>query len=355
MSINFLINNQPNINNSNLSRNNKIISKNKLSADTISFKSTHINNSAKLLDDTITQIINSNHISPLAKMKFHKILNKTLPDIVTPQNFINNGRESKVYQISDNYVIKVKRGTNISSMVHFFNHTTFPNSKFRNLDFYYGEPIIKLGKTEILKNATPTKDSFCCGVGFNHAFVPLEEIEKYEKNTIPKIATLPQESYDNFAQNLKNLNKFKTNNFLYKDYYTPDIMNPNNIIVSGNKFKLVDKLDKIPYENPNSIYTMLEPLLIRLNPDKIATYNPEIVTDRRNILQKTLIAGEKAKLPLGSIQAYASADYVLDQITKRVKNKNDITPVEIIDKLKELRYQDASTNERINFIKETMK
>ena len=354
MSINFSANLQTNnhINKFNKITNPKLLNSNKF--DSVSFRSSKPNKDIiRVLDDCISNMVHSDNISIVDKMKFHKILNKTLPEIISPDNFINNGRESSVYRISDNYVIKIKRGIKPSSAVHFINKTKIPNSKFQKLDFYYGAPIIKLGKTEILKNATPSENAFYCGIDFNQKFVSKSELEKYENVTLPQTASLPQESYDNFAKGLQNLNRLSSNSLFAKSYYTPDIMNPNNIIISNNEFKLVDKFNKTPYEEPNSVYTILEPLIIRLSPNQIASYNKKLEPERIKILKKTLIASEKNELPLDSLLKYNSSDFVLADIIRQKQNSQP--PGEIINQLKDLREYNTPLNKRIEFINESLK
>ena len=34
-----------------------------------------------------------------------------------------------------------------------------------------------------------------------------------------------------------------------------------------------DELEKVPFKNPNSVYTMLDPILLKLNPEKTAEKN----------------------------------------------------------------------------------
>ena len=356
MSINFSINNNQLNHRVNTFNNiNNLKLRNSKSFDTVSFKSSKVNKDVvRVLDDTISNIVHSDNVSLATKMKFHKILNKALPEILCPENFINNGRESKVYRISDDYVVKIKRGIKPTSAIHFIDRTTLPNSKFKNLNFYYGAPVIKIGKTEILKNAS-SKDSLYCGINYNKQFSLADEIKKYEEVVLPKTASLPQESYDEFADGLKDLNKLSSDSLFTKSYYTPDIMNPNNIIISDNKFKLVDKFDKTLYEEPNSVYTMLEPLLIRLSPEKIAGYNEKLVPQRTEILQKTLIASEKNNLPLDSLLKYPSSNFVLSDIIRIKSNKDIQNTAELIHKLQELRDYGTPLNKRIEFINKALK
>ena len=270
----------------------------------------------KALDKSITDVVNSNAIDIVTKMKFHKILNKAMPEIMKSENFINKGRDSKVYRINDNFVAKIRRGIYENNAVHAYNVTTCPDKRFTALDFYYGEPIIKLGHVEILKNATPTPNFVHCGTKYRDGHpASIAEITKYEKEVLPVVASLPQESFDTFAKGLKDLNKITTFNRFKKVSFIPDIMNPNNLIIADKKIKLVDQLDKVPFKKPNSIYTMLEPLLYRLSSTTYVPENINLVKPRQEILKKCLIAAEKAELPLESEVVSPYADHFINVLT----------------------------------------
>ncbi len=300
----------------------------------------------KLLDHAIDSVVYSDGINIGNKMKFHKILKAALPSILQPENYLNCGRDSKVYRISDKYVAKVKRGHYEKNSVNFWNATHVPGRRFRDLDFYYGEPVAKVGHVEILKNATPDGKNIFCGTKFNSKSYPnTSSLEKYETEYLPLCSSLPQESFDNFARNLSKLNRIKPKNYGKKGYY-PDIENPNNIIISEGQFKLVDKIDATEHENPNSIMTMLEPLLIRYTPFHEARYKESLVGMRKEILRKTYIAAEKAHLPLESPTEYQYGKWTIGELVP----KGDIT-----SELENMRCGDIPLEERINFINSALK
>ena len=308
-----------------------------LQHNTINFKSAKSNGIEKLLDLTIDTLISGSELNISNKIKFHKVLNQALPKIMVPENFINNGRDSKVYRISDKYVAKIRRGYYANDSIHAYNITSMPNKQFSQLDCYYGEPVAKVGKVEILKNATPNKNHIYCGAKYHgNGNVPLEEQNIYEQQVIPACNNVPQESYDSLADTLKKLNRITKRNIKgQKETYVPDIINPNNLLISNNKFALVDKLDRVPYENPNSVYSMLEPIILRMNPDTPAKQNDKLTGMRKNILKKILIATEKSELPLDSPLKYPFAEWVLGEITGArgilsdiQKMRNDKLPVE---------------------------
>lgn len=315
------INQQPNIRfNSNLTINKKRNVYNyNYGHSNISFGSRKSEMLIGLLDNEIGELVNNGSALNVAgRMKFKKVLQESLPYVMSPNNFINKGRDSKVYRINDNYVAKIRRGHYEDDSVKSYNIVTLPSQKFKSLDFYYGEPIVKVGDVEILKNATPTENNICCGTNYKGiSLVSKEEMKKYTEVYLPMCSSLPQESFDNFADNLKRLNGISSLGLHGRKYYTPDVINPNNLIISDGKFKLVDELDEVHCKEPNSFYTMVEPLLVRLTPEHNAEYDEKLIGMRQTIFNKCLKAAEKTDLPMSSRLRYQYSDYVLQKILQK--------------------------------------
>lgn len=376
------------INSTNLSKNNTLqISKNNnnynitspikgLKGDTVSFGAGLSRKSAAVLEESIQDVLHSGPFDIVAGTKFHKLLNRLMPEIMLEENYLNKGRESKVFRISDDYVAKIRRGKTDNNAIHFYNSTTRPNHQFNDIDIYYGEPLIKCGNVEILKNATPSQDFMYSGIKYSNKYRScIGEIERYEQVFLPTCASLPQESFDELAKGLRDLNKIKAPyskkfvesmrrghfvrmqgcpfmeslsymnlNPFKSQYYTPDVINPNNILISDGRFRIVDKMDVTPVENPNSLFTMIEPLLIRLTPDKCAEYKPELVEPRLQIFKKCLLAAEKWLLPLESGTKYEYSDFFFNGLFKNQKEKN------IISTIGEMRNSNVSPYERAKYI-----
>ena len=296
----------------------------------------------KLLDSSIDTLINGSELNIANKIKFHKVLSKALPEIMVPENYINKGRDSKVYRINDKYVAKIRRGYYANNSVRIYDTTTMPNKQFKQLDCYYGEPVAKVGKVEILRNATPNQNHIYCGAKYHgNGNVALREIEAYETKFLPVCNDVPQESFDSLASNLKKLNGMTKRTLKGTETYVPDIINPNNLLISNNKFALVDKLDTVPYENPNSIYTMLEPLILRLNPDTPVSEKDSLMGMRKNIFKKILIASEKNELPLDSPLKYPYSEWVL---------QNAVGDNGILSRLQKMRDAKAPLKDRLEEI-----
>lgn len=301
-----------------------------------------------VLDRSIDDVVNGNYYSIISKLKLKKILLHTLPNITTPENFINSGFESSVYKISDKYVLKVPNETSEKNC-KWYNVINCPNKRFTKLDFYYGEPIIKCGNIEILKNATPTDNYRCCGLKHNYRATE-EEINKYENEFIPYLSSLPQSTYTNFAKELNKLNSISTQENNKKVYYIPDVMNPNNIIIHDGKFKLVDRFEKSYDKNPNNVFMMLEPFLLRYSTEYIADRNNDLYKERQDILKKCLIAAEESGLPLGGNFVGSCQDDDL----KKIKELTNVDIKQIIQALQELHHESVSLRVRLDLIDQAL-
>ena len=101
--------NQPNLTVNNINNNNKVRKANGFNS-AISFGSRKTEVLMTALEDSIDTLVNGSELNILNRMKFHRLLGKALPSIMVPENYINCGRQSKVYRIGDRYVAKVQRG-----------------------------------------------------------------------------------------------------------------------------------------------------------------------------------------------------------------------------------------------------
>ena len=315
-----------------------------------------------VLDECITKTIRDDSISLTKRFSLAKILKEAIPEISREENLINKGRESKVFRINDNYVAKFQRGQNPEKSISTFDMVYIPDKSFSQLECYYGEPVLKAGGVEILKNAVPNGVSMEVGTKFHYRGYPkAEEIEKYNKEYLPLCASLPQESFDELALCLQQMNGIKRLGFArefpwQKAYvpnivhYTPDVINPNNILISNGKFRIVDKLDKTSVNKPNTFYTMAEPLLIRYCPEYYAKRDEALLLERQNILQKCIIAAEKAGLSFEPNPLTDEfVDFYLSSLANDGKKCFYHTPVRDI---KNMRSNGVPTKQRVEYLKD---
>lgn len=303
-----------------------------------------------VLENCIDNVVGGNVFSIVSKIKLKKLLSQLLPDIKKTENFINSGFESSVYKISDKYVLKVPNDDS-EQLSSWYNFPTCPNKHFAKLDFYYGEPLVKCGEIEILKNATPTDNYVCCGLKYKSRNTE-DEIQKYEKEFIPFLSSLPQSSYTDFAKGLKELNSISTQYKESKLYFIPDVMNPNNIIIHDKKIKLVDRLEECHTKEPNDLFMLLEPFLLRYSTEYIPEYKTELDDERRNILKKCLIATEEAELPFAPDDTIGSAIWYRDLM--RVEKLTNVGVTPLVDTLQVMRKSDYSLETRLDLINQIL-
>lgn len=309
---------------------------------------TRIRSLPDMMDGAINDFLQAGEINPVAKIKFHKILDAALPSIMSPENYLNKGRDSKVFKISDNYVAKIRRGKTEDNAIRVFNVAHTPDKRFNQLGIYYGEPVIRVGNVEILKNATPNNYTPCGAIWLDNNSSIEQMRNKYKKEYLPICSSVPQDSYDELAEGLTQLNGISDKSLLGKrTFYTPDIKNPNNVLIADDRFRIVDDLDKTQISNPNNIYTMLQPLMLRLTPDTSVEmdFNKDVLHNRKNILRKTMIAAEKANLPLEQNELIdPHADFYLDNVT----GNNNYTSM--IPLIRDMRTKGFSLKDRVGFI-----
>ena len=295
-----------------------------------------------LLEKNIDKVLQKPRFSILSKLKLQLLLNKTLPQILTDKNFINNGGNASVYKLSEKYVLKINHEKSKKSIFNFLNFIKPKDKKFNSIQNYYGSPLIIFGNMQILKNASSGISSRVCGLPYSASRPSYKEVINYEKDFIPYLASLPQESYTNLAKNLNNLNKISNNK---KEYYMPDFLNPNNFLIVDNKFRIVDELIATPIECPNDFLSLVEPLLLRYSVTHLPDYKRELVDLRRTILKKCLIAAEEAGLPLEN--KISENDKLLKELLQKITKTqtNDLMLV-----LKNMREDNHPINVRIELI-----
>ena len=301
-----------------------------------------------VMDCAINDFLQAGEINPVAKIRFHRILDAALPSIMRPENYLNKGRDSKVFKISDNYVAKIRRGKTEDDAIRVFNVARTPDKRFNQLGIYYGEPVIRVGNVEILKNATPNEYTPCGAIWLDNNSTIEQMRHKYKNEYLPSCSSVPQDGYDELAQGLTQLNGISDKGMFGKrTFYTPDIQNPNNVLIADNHFRIVDDLDKTKISNPNNIFTMLQPLMLRLTPDTSVEmdFNKDVLHNRKNILRKTMIAAEKANLPLEQNELIdPHAEFYLDNVTG---NNNYTSMISLVG---DMRAKGFSLKDRIGFI-----
>lgn len=232
-------------------------------------------------------------ISETARNNLIDKLRLAIKEIIKPENFMGKGFFSTIYRIDDNYVMKIK---NYSHPEIESNETTVQKGKeiFKNLQTYYGEKILQIGSLSILRNLgqhTPAGIPDSC---LRNMKTPEEVYNFYQTKYLPLFANVSQESYDAVAKDFAKLNQMRDVN---GNCYSFDSKNPGNIVLSGNKLKLVDELDKTDNFDENTVGKLMELMLYKVSAHSVIKNYGEHINDAKQILRKILIASEKANLP----------------------------------------------------------
>lgn len=232
-------------------------------------------------------------ISETAKNNLIEKLRLAIKEIIKPENFMGKGFFSTIYRIDDKYVMKIK---NHSYPEIELNETTVQKGKenFKNLQTYYGEKILQIGQLSILRNLGQHTPAGIPDSSLRNMKTPEEVYNFYQTKYLPLFANVPQESYDAVASDFAKLNQIRDVN---GDYYAFDSKNPGNIVLSGNKLKLVDEFDKTEISNENTVGKLMELLLYKVSTHSVIKNYGEHINDAKQILRKILIASEKANLP----------------------------------------------------------
>ncbi len=207
-------------------------------------------------------------------------------EIMSQQNFMGSGFFGKVYQIDENFALKVKNFAKWDNL-----NIKKGKDVFKNLKTYYGEEILQIGNFSILKNLGK---HIPAGVPSVAALADKDAEFYYQTEYLPLFAKVPQESYEAIAYDFAELNRMKHSD---GEFYSFDSKNPGNVVLSGDKLKLVDSMNSINMENPNSAGKLIELLLSKLSSlRKVESYGDN-VEDAKEILRKIIIASERAELP----------------------------------------------------------
>ncbi len=265
--------------------------------DTITFKGIgpKLNKQkVSLFTELLTESVANPNFFEKQKDFIGQILEEIMPSINSGMHKTENGTRGFVTRLDENFVIRAPHSLKNASrkIIHenCIQGTMQPN-KFASVEDFYGHHIITFGNIATMKNATPSGTYTCIGRPYNTPWMQ-GGYEYYANQYLPTCAALPQESFDRLARNLKALNKIHDKQY----YYEPDTINPNNFLIVDNHFRIIDDLCRTEVEQPNSITTMLEPLLTKISTSEYAVFLEELTAPRREIFGKILRASIKTDL-----------------------------------------------------------
>ena len=277
------------------------------------------------------------------------IINKlrlAIEEIINKKNLIGYGFFGEVYKIDEKLVLKIGKG-------HYYvaediaDQAELGKNTFKNLKTYYGEEILKIGNIRILRNTGSHIPAGAIKSNEKGRLTEAEKVEYYVQKYLPTFSKVPQESYDDVAMDFFKLNQMRTSN---GSFYEFDSNNPANVLLVGDKLKLVDEIDSSSLENQNSVGKLLEILLNKKDTfDNIDGYG-ESLNYAQEIFSKVIIATEKANLPYCTREKDSK---VWAQLMEKLNIKSDF--MTIIEDLSNIRYTNFDQASRISKIEDYLK
>lgn len=262
-------------------------------ADSVSFSSRKIGKYAVFNLKDFTKNINALYPRKNVNEVLHSVMSE-------PKNVLGKGNFGTVYQIPkiNKYVIKLFHKNTVNSDKIVLKNV---NDEFLRTNFGQAIAKSKTGDVLILKKLDGVEHGIKDRMP--KAFMAKEitvEDSLWAYKQFEKLSTLPQKSFDDFAQKVKMLNK--------SDKYFVDFLNPNNVLVDYKKNKinftdLVDLSFDFPWHKPypddaSSItYSILDGMcytrLLEAVPDNL---KEKFVEVSKKIVQKSIIASKKVGL-----------------------------------------------------------
>lgn len=279
----------------------------------------------------LRDILSKPQITKADEDLFRRAFDYALPDIKSAKNILGEGFHETVYKIDDEFAAKLPMFNSGLKIWDANEHLTLSKNEYGDLKTYYGEIIAKLGEAKILRNLgkhTPA--------GVSQESV---ELEDYFSKYIPQFAKVPQESFNDIAEDCARLNsRHDKKNYYYQVF---DYMNPNNIVLKDNKLYLVDRI-KTHSKHPNTTTDLLDMLLSKYDCMNVIPAPSEgfskHLNQARTLFKKIVVAGATANLPLKVNEA--SAEKVWQNLITNLNiNKDYDIVVNSLEKASEIKYK----------------
>lgn len=254
-------------------------------------------------------------------------------EFTKPENKLGSGEYGIVYKIDDKYALKIPK----NEPVTLENCTLDENPVVNNLKTYYGGIVARFGNTKILKNACQSPNPLQAGVkeGLTSHW---EGLSYYRDTYLKRFAQLPQTAFDKLAADFKTLG---TENKSF------DTINPNNFLADGNEIKVIDDLQTPNTKFFNSLAGMMKVFLTSFDRNTPAEFDVMAIGNRRNIMKKIIIAGEKNELK------YGSSMEEVQELNEALRLASIDTPwSEIRHELYNIKRRYPNMNERLDKVKE---
>lgn len=239
----------------------------------------------------LNEVLAKGYVMHTEKISLIGKLREFLKFGLNSENLLGRGFQGEVYKIDDDFVAKIRK--NCTPEASFMDE--LPDNNFKLLKTYYGGSVASFDDVEILRNVAPGSAHVEVGVPklFSAKHTEQECIKYYEEVYLPKFSQIPQSSFDEIAKDFSILN-----NLSEGEYYTFDFANPNNFVLVGNKIRITDEISKKFSTVYNTMSDMLKVFLIKQDLNNVATYKNELVSYRRTLFKKIVMAGMRYNIPV---------------------------------------------------------
>lgn len=243
---------------------------------------------------------------------------------ITPDNKLGEGAHGAVYRIDDRYCMKVPTGKDV-----FVNTMDeLPSDKFDVLKTYYGGDVADFSGVKILKNVSSGGRHIQVGVPdrYRAVHISAENLTYYDRECLPRLAGIPQASFDAVVQDCAALNRLSGKN----ENYVFDYKNPNNFVIVGRSLRILDGIDVKRFGGRNSLADLLDAFINKIYLNHSANYSEKGKKYRREIFKKLVLAAMKTDIP---IKPKMQADELMWYISTQELCRFDASNDEIINKL----------------------
>lgn len=235
-------------------------------------------------------------------MLFYEFMNKK------QKKKLGEGCRACVYKVDDKYVLKINKKIKEDSLFPTLGNEDI----FGGVKAYFGSSVLSMNSgIKILKNVSSKGKHTPVGIQFNStSTMPLlERTALWNSKYLPAFSKLPQKAFDDLAKSFAKLNEIEVDGY----NYAFDTLNPNNFVLVGNSFRIVDEVDRTVKKAPNSIAGLLRVFLELMDVDNLAPKDFMNIDMRHSLLKKIILAGEKHELPLiADNNDLVTWQYVLD-------------------------------------------
>lgn len=261
--------------------------------------------------------------STYANLVNSEVSSKDILASINPSNKLGEGYANAVYRMNgnDDFVLRLPKEPGL-----------IPNERLTNVHDYWpegnvGQPIARMGNVEVLKKVdgraikeAPRQEE----MGGLRNVISRQSPQARHARQERVIAGMPQSAYDNFASDLVELSK--------RGRYF-DSVNPGNVLISDQKFSIVD-VGSTPIKIGNDIdprsagvglYEMLRPLTGTRVDNFVPATGRSLGSSYQKIIEKSITAAEKAGVaivPDARLEQLFTAAGIPERYKQLVQGKN---------------------------------